>query len=215
MKTRILAVDDHPLLRHGLKQALADHPDFDFVGEASTGADALKQVAALHPELVLLDVHLPDMDGIEVTRRLRREWPGIHVVILSGDAERSWVDAALQAGATGYILKQSLIQELTQALRCVLQGKLFISPEVSAGILEDYRRSLSHDQAPAKPALSERDKQVLKLVAEGRRSKEIAAQLNLSAKSIETYRSRLMKKLGCSNSAELIRYAIREGLAGV
>jgi len=200
------------MLRNGMRQAIAQQPDLTVVGEASTGAAALKLVAELAPDVVVMDVHLPDLNGIEVTRRILRLLPAVKVVVFSGDAARSLVDEAIQAGACGYIWKQSATEELIRAIEVVMTGKLYLSPEVSAGIMEDYRKSLVGESEPAKPLLSDRDKQLLRLVAEGRRNKEIAVHLTLSPKSVEAYRSRLTKKLGCSNSADLVRYAIREGI---
>jgi DNA-binding NarL/FixJ family response regulator len=171
----------------------------------------LRLAPELAPDLIVVDVHLPDMNGIEVTRQLLRRLPSVKVVVFSSDPARSLVDEALQAGASAYILKQTAAQELLQAIDLVMAGRLYLSPAVSADILADYRKSLTQEVSP--PWLSDRDKLLLRLVAEGRRNKEIAAELALSSKSIEAYRSRLMKKLGCSSAAELVRYAIREGIA--
>jgi DNA-binding NarL/FixJ family response regulator len=213
MNVKVLLVDDHPMLRDGLRQALARHPKFIVAGEASTGANALKLTAELVPDLIVMDLHLPDMNGIEVTRQILRNRPSVQILVFSSDAARSAVDEALQAGACGYIWKQSASDELIRAVEMVTAGKLYLSPEVSAGMLEDYRRGLAQEAEPTKPLLSTRDRQLLRLVAEGRRSKEIALQLGISPKSVEAYRSRLMKKLSCSNAADLVRYAIREGIA--
>ena len=200
------------MLRKGLHQALAQQLNLTVVGEASTGANALKLAAELAPDLIVMDVHLPDMNGVEATRRILGVLPSAKVVVFSGDADRSLVDGALQAGACGYIWKQSAVDELIRAIEIVMAGKLYLSPEVSAGILEDYRKGLSAESEPSKPLLSERETQLLRLIAEGRRNKDMAVQLELSPKSIETYRARLMKKLGYSSTADVVRYAIREGI---
>lgn len=213
MNVKLLLVDDHPMLRDGLRQALARHPQFIVAGEASTGANALKLTAELVPDLIVMDLHLPDMNGIEVTRQILRNQPSVRILVFSSDAARSAVDEALQAGACGYIWKQSASDELIRAVEMVTAGKLYLSPELSAGMLEDYRRGLAQEAEPAKPLLSTRDRQLLRLVVEGLRSKEIALQLGISPRSVEAYRSRLMKKLSCSNAADLVRYAIREGIA--
>ena len=212
-KVRIVLVDDHPLLRHGLRQALEEHGNLLVVGQASTGPEALSLVDELAPDLIIMDVHLPGLNGIEVTRQITRSHPAIKTVIFSADTDRSLVDEALQAGACGYIEKKSIIDQLFQAIEMVLAGRLYLSPELSIGILEDYRHSLLNQAPPAKPQLTDREKQLLRLITAGRRNKEIASELNVSIKSIETYRSRLMKKLDCSSAAELVRYAIREGIA--
>jgi two-component system, NarL family, response regulator NreC len=213
MDIKVLVVDDHPILRFGLRRTIDQHPNFTVVGEASTGAEALKLVAKLAPDLITMDVLLPDVNGIELTRQILAVLPSVKIVVFSSDATRSRVNEALQAGACGYIWKLSAAQEIIRAIEMVMTGRLYLSPEVSADILEDYRKCLAGQSEPSKPFLSDREKQLLRFVAEGRRNKEIAAQLALSIKSIEAYRSRLIKKLGCSSTAELVRYAVREGIA--
>ena len=210
MKATILIVDDHPLLRSGLRKVLEQHSGLVTVREAASGREAVSQAAASKAGLILMDIHLPDMSGIEATRRVLEADPAAKVVIFSADASRRLVDSALEAGARGYLLKKSAAEELIHALDSVLAGRVYLSAEVSAGILDDYRKSLAGE---SKPSLSERQRQLLRLIAEGRRNKEIAAALKLTEHSVETYRARLMKKLGCSGTAELVRYAIREGIA--
>ena len=212
MSLRILVVDDHAMLRGGVRQVIAQQPNFEIVGEASTGAAALEKIAGLAPDLIIMDVHLPDLPGIEVTRQILVRLPQTKIVMFSGDPDRALVDEALEAGACGYICKQGAAEELLAALETVIAGKLYLSPDLTAAILDDYRKNLIHDEAPAAPLLSDRESQLLLLVAEGLRNKEIAARLNLSPKSIETYRARLMRKLGCESTADLVRYAIREKL---
>lgn len=212
MKVKLLLVDDHPMLRQGLRQTVAQQPKLTLVGEASTGAMALKLAEELSPDVVVMDIHLPDMNGIEVTRQLLSAQPAVKIVMFSGDASRALVDEAVQAGACGYILKRSAVEELMHAIQMVMVGKLYLSPEVSADILEDYRRSLCEEAEPAKPLLTGRDKDLLRLIAEGQRNKEIAVHLAIGTKGVEAYRSRLMKKLDCGSAADLVRYAIREGI---
>jgi DNA-binding NarL/FixJ family response regulator len=213
MKIRALIVDDHTMLRRGLVQALAPHDRLEVVGEASSGAQAIALAEQHKPELVLMDVHLPDANGIELSRQILANHPAIKIIVFSSDVARPLVDEALQIGVCGYLSKSGSVDELLTAIDSVMDGKLYLSPEVSGDILSDYRRTLQGDTEPAKPELTEREKQLLRLVAEGRRNKEISAELDLSIKSIEAYRSRLMKKLNCSSSAELVRYAVREGIA--
>lgn len=212
VNVKIIIVDDHPILRRGLCQALAQHPNLTLVGDAATGQQGLALARELKPDLAVMDIHLPDMNGLEVTRQMLAALPAIKVVIFSSNASRATVDEALEAGACGYLSKSSAVEELVQAIDMVMAGKLYLSPEMSAGLLEDYRNKLVGIE-PSKPILSDGERRLLRLVAEGRRNKEIAAELAISVKSVETYRSRLMKKLGCSSSAELIRYAVREGIA--
>lgn len=213
MKLRTLVVDDHPLMLGGLRQALQAEPNIELVGDATNGANAVKLALELSPDLIVMDLHLPDITGIEATQQIVESRPDCKVVIFSGDANRSLVDAALRAGASAYLVKYSVAGELLQAIKLVMQGRLYLSPEVSSFIVEDYRKSLTGNEPAQKLALTNRERQLLKLVADGRRNKEIAEDMNISANSVETYRARLMKKLGCSSTAELVRYAIREGVA--
>jgi DNA-binding NarL/FixJ family response regulator len=210
---KILLVDDHVVLRSGLRQVLAQRPDLVLAGEASSGSQALELVRELGPDLVLLDIHLPDIDGVEVSRRILRDHPSVKVVIFSSDTARELVDELLEIGVCGYLSKTSTVEELIAAIDSVMAGKLYLSTDVSGGILADYRKKLRNESGPQEPAVSDREKQLLKLVAEGRRNKEIGAELNVSVKSVEAYRARLMKKLGRSSSAELVRYAVRAGIA--
>jgi DNA-binding NarL/FixJ family response regulator len=209
----ILLVDDHPLLLRGLGQALTQQPDFILAGQARTGAMALELARELNPDLMVMDIHLPDINGIEATRQVLKVLPAIKIVIFSCDPARSLADQALQAGARAYVLKSNDLEELVRAINLVMEGRLYLSPELNSDILEDYRESLLERAKPSKPFLSQREKQLLRLVAEGRRNKEIAEALKMNVHSVETYRSRLMKKLGCSSTAALTRYAIREGIA--
>lgn len=209
---RVLVVDDHPLLRSGVRQVLEQQPGIAVAGEVSNGSSAIHQALALKPDLILMDIHLPDMDGIQATRQIRLAVPACKILILSADSDRAQVDSATGAGAAGYLLKNTGAADLIRAIGAVMAGEFYISPELSAGILNDYRRGLVGERVPAKLQLSDRECKLLRLIAEGRRNKQIAADLKLSAKSIETYRARLMKKVGCSSSAELVRFAVREGI---
>lgn len=181
--------------------------------EASTAKQALEQAKEAAPDVVVMDIHLPDMNGIAATRQILSVLPAIKVVIFSSDATRARIDEALLAGVRGYLSKCSAVTELIRAIGLVMEGHLYLSPEVSEGVLEDYRKSLAEEPEPLKPFLSEREQELLRLIAQGRRNKEIADLLACTTKSVEAYRSRLMKKLDCSGSAELVRYAIREGIA--
>lgn len=211
-KTRLVLVDDHPMTRMGVKHFVATQPDLELVGEAETGTAALECIEAARPDLAIVDLHLPDMPGLDVARRALQRFPGLKILIFSGDSDRVFVDEALKAGVHGYILKSSGPAELSAAIQGILSGRLYFSNDVSSGILEDYRRSLAEPEQPAKPALPERDIALIRLIASGRRNKEIASELGLTAKSVETYRSRLMKKLGVNSTADLVRYAVREGI---
>ena len=213
MSVRLLLVDDHPMMRGGMRQALEQQPRFSIVGEASSGELAVKLALELTPDLVVMDIHLLEMNGLEATRRILSALPATKILILSSDPAGALVDEALRAGACGYIFKRGSAEELARAIDEVMAGKLCLSPELSAAIVEDYQRNLAGAPGPRKPKLSEREKQLLRLITAGRRNKEIAAEMELSPNSIETYRARLMKKVLCRSTAELVRYAIREGIA--
>jgi len=212
MITKVFLVDDHALLRGGVRQMMAQQPNFEIVGEAPTAAAALELAPPLAPDLIIMDVHLPDLPGIEATRQILAKLPLTKILMFSGDPDRALVDEALEAGACGYICKQGAAEELMQAIQTVMAGRLYLSPELTAAILEDYRNKLVQDEEPAPLVLTPRESELLQLVAEGLRNKEIAVKLELSPKSIETYRARLMRKLSCGSTAEMVRYAIREKL---
>jgi len=210
---KLLLVDDHPMLRLGLREAVAQHPHLSVVGEASNGAQALKLARELSPDLVVMDIHLPGINGIETTRQILNAQPTVNILIFSRDAAHLLVQEALQAGAKGYVLKRGDVDELICAIDVVMAGKPYFSAAVSEGIVEDYQKKLTGTGNPAKLELSVRERQLLRLIAEGRRNKEIATTMKLSANSIETYRARLMKKVGHRSIAELVRFAVREGIA--
>ncbi len=212
MNLKLLLVDDHPMLRHGLCGAIAQQSEFTVVGEASTGAQAVTLTRETVPDLVVMDIHLPDMSGVEATRQILAAQPAVKIIIYSSDPSRKLVDEAVQAGACGYVSKGGDLDELLLAIETVMSGKLYLSPVVATEILQDYRKGLIDGAEAPKPFLSEREKELVRLVAEGRRNKEIADELKISTKSVETYRARVMKKIGCASSAELVRYAIREGI---
>lgn len=211
-QTRILVVEDHVLVRQGLRQLLATLPGVQAIDEAGDGPAALEQMA-LHPAgVVILDAHLPQMDGVEVTRRILAEHPGTKVLMLSGDSSIELVLEALRAGALAYIVKENSLEELAHAIGTVRGGKAYLSPEVvvhMARLCRENRLVL----ADSTPLLSEHEKQLLQLIAHGKRNKEIAVCLNVTTKSVEAYRSRLMAKLGCETPADLTRFAIRAGIA--
>jgi DNA-binding NarL/FixJ family response regulator len=213
MQTKLLIVDDHPMLLNGLRQALSEHSNLTLAGETATGEEALNLARKLTPDLVVMDIHLPDLNGIEATRKILKAQPSIKVLIFTRDPNRKLVQEALQAGASGYVLKTGKVEELIHAIEEVMAGNLYLSAEVSAEIVEDYQKTLTGKVDSSKPVLSKREKQLLRLIAMGLRNKEIASELKLSPNSIETYRARLMKKVGYRNTAELVRFAIREGIA--
>jgi len=205
-------VEPHPLTSYGWRRALESQTRLVWRGEFSTGTEAISRAAELQPDLVVMEMHLPDLPGPTVIRQMLAAAPGAKILIFSGDGSPPLVDAALQAGASGYVLKQSPIEELRRAAEWVLAGKRFLSPELGSSLVEQHQKSLT-GAADLRPAgLTEREKNLLRLVAGGQRNKEIAAELKLRVNSVETYRVRLMKKTGCSSTAQLVLYAIRAGL---
>jgi DNA-binding NarL/FixJ family response regulator len=213
MKARILLVDDHQVVRDGLRFTIRHQRDMEVAGEAGDPQTALSLFRTLSPDLTVLDVHLGAEDGIELASQMITERPQAKVLVLSAYPDQALVNRAVRAGVKGYLLKANASDDLIHAIRAVLGGSVHFCQEVMAAVVTDYRKLLSANQAPPADGLSNRERQLLVLIAGGRRNKEIAMDLDLTVKSVETYRSHLMKKLGCGSPAELVRYAIREGLA--
>jgi DNA-binding NarL/FixJ family response regulator len=214
-KRRVMIVDDHPLFRDGLKGLVARSADYQTVGEAGSGDEALRQLDKCRPDLVTMDISLPDMSGIEVVRELRRRTPGIRVLMLSMHPRYEYISDAFKAGASGYVVKEATSTRLIQAMDALSRGEFFLDGQVSQELLA---RLL--DQGNGKESagderyrlLSPREQQVLRLVAEGNSTRQIAAQFDLTAKTVENHRTNLMKKLGVHDRLELVRYSARLGL---
>jgi DNA-binding NarL/FixJ family response regulator len=212
----ILLVDDHHLVRQGLRRLVDSEQDMRVVGEASDEGSAVELVRQFSPDCVVMDVYLSQTCGIEAGRRICSEFPRTKIIALSSDANPRTAVKALRAGFSGYVLKENRVEELIRAIRLVADNNIYLCPSVSTSVTQCFMESIGDDQETiGKPELTERERRLLVLVAEGRRGKEIAGILRLNPKSIETYRSRLMKKLGCSSIADLTRHAIREGLIKV
>ena len=212
-KIRILLADDHTVIRMGLKLLLERQPDFEVVGEADDGLAAGKLATQLEPDVIVMDVAMPNLNGIEATRQIVTAHPKIAVVILSMHSDESYVMRALKAGARGYLLKDSAESELIQAVRTVVTGKSFFSAVVSKMLLEDYVRNLQQRGIEdSYDLLTPREREVMQLAAEGKSNKESAALLNLSAHTVETHRTNLMQKLNLHSVPELILYAVRKGI---
>lgn len=212
-KHLILIVENHALLRAGLRALLAADADFEVVGEAANGHDAIQAVRTLQPTLVLMDISMPGMNGIEAMIDIKRRCPGLRIIVITIHKEDEYIHASLRAGADGYLLKDASNEEFQVAIRTVSSGKIYLSPAVSGEIVQRY---LAADDFPcgarATPQLSHRERQVLKLIAEGHRNKYIAEYFSLSIKTIEKHRSNLMQKLDLHNSSMLTAYAIEHGL---
>lgn len=207
---RIILVDDHPMMRDGLRYAIQTQPDMQVVAEAGNGVVALEQVRIHQPDLVMMDISMPGDNGLEVSRQIRAEFPGIKIIILSAMADQEYVSQAIKLSLNGYLLKANAPQELIAAIRAVISGHIFLSPEITTAVMGVYKDFIHEKDAAAQTLLSERELQVLKLIAEGLRAKEIAERLKIGVKTVDTYRARLMTKLNCNSTAELVRYAIRE-----
>ncbi len=207
---RVLLADDHALVRAGMRSLLAAMTAVEVVGEASSGEDALELAARERPDVVLMDIAMKGMTGLEAAARMRTLHPGVRVVILSMHAGEEYVLQALRAGAVGYLLKDAATSELELALHTVMRGESWFSPSVSRQVVQGYVQRVGGD-APAE-ALTARQREVLALVARGRSTKEIAYDLNLSVKTVETHRAQIMERLGIRDLAGLVRYALRTGL---
>ncbi|MFH1002624.1 MAG: response regulator transcription factor [Chloroflexota bacterium] len=210
-KIRVLVVDDHTVVRDGICALLALVGDMEVVGEAANGSEALKMVKELKPDVVLMDVAMPIMDGLEATRRICREFPS-RVLVLTQYDDKEYVFPIIEAGASGFISKVAASSELVSGIRSVFNGDSYLSPSATRLIVEDYQHSrgqLSHDPYEQ---LTERERDVLKLVAEGYTTQEIADMLVISPKTVEGHRTNLMAKLGIHNRTELVKYALRKGI---
>ncbi|HEY2956558.1 MAG TPA: response regulator transcription factor [Candidatus Eisenbacteria bacterium] len=207
MPTRILIADDHRLFREGLKGLLASH-EFDVIAEAGDGQDAIRLARKHQPELALVDITMPGLNGVDATREIHRVAPRCKVVVLTMHKDSPYVAAALRAGARGYVLKTQPAAELLKALREVAKGDVYLVPDVSRVLVESYQRN----EDVAEDPLSPREREVLQLVAEGKTTKEIGAVLNISFKTAESHRLRIMAKLDIHDTAGLVRYAIRNRL---
>ncbi|HEY2012413.1 MAG TPA: response regulator transcription factor [Bryobacteraceae bacterium] len=212
-RIRVLIADDHVLMRAGLRLVIEQQPDLTVVGEADDGRQAVAMAESLKPDLVVMDIGMPNLNGIEACRKIREQLPDVEVVMLSMHSDEGYVLRALKAGARGYLLKDSAEADLANAIRAVSEGKSFFSPAVGKVLLEDYMRKLQRAGVEdSYELLSPREREILQLIAEGKSSKEIANLLNLSPYTVETHRARLMQKLNLRGVPELILYAVRRGI---
>lgn len=213
--TRILLADDHYILREGLKHIIESFPDFKVVSEAGTGREVLSLCRNLKVDVILMDISMPDMNGIEAISRIKDEFSEIRVIVLSMHSEASMVHKALRAGADGYMLKSSDGTCIQAAVKAVLNGQSYLSPEISRIVISGYLHNLSEDNIPAFDKLTNREREILQLIAEGRTSKQIAELLILSIRTVENHRRQIMSKLGLNSVATLTKYAISEGLTDI
>lgn len=212
---RILLVDDHAMVREGLRVLIEREPDMHVLGDAVDGHDAIAQALDLSPSIVVMDISLPCLNGVEATRRIVEALPGVKVISLSMNADRRYVRAMFEAGASGYLLKNAASDELLRAIRAVAQNRTYVSSGIASVVVEGFLRGGPSGQRLAPPDLSAREREVLQLLAEGKTSKEIAAILNVAASTVETHRRQIMDKLGLRSVAALTKYAIRNGLTSL
>ncbi|MEK6753764.1 MAG: response regulator transcription factor [Chloroflexota bacterium] len=213
MTARVLLADDHAVLRSGLRLLLTSQNEYDVVGEASSGTETLSLAEQLQPDLILLDLSMPALGGLDALPILRKLVPSARILILTMHDDPQYLRQALKHGASGYVLKKAADSELLSAMRSVLRGEVYVHPSMTRILLEDMLpKSQSGDYKDSWSSLSEREQEVVKMVALGHTSAEIAKQLNLSAKTIETYRARGMEKLGLQTRAALVKFALQEGL---
>lgn len=212
-KIRILLADDHKLMRSGLRLLIEQQPDLSVVGEAADGREAVALAKSLRPDVAVMDISMPNLNGIEAAHQITQSHAELAVIVLSMHPDESYVLRALKAGAKGYLLKDSAESDLITAVRAVARGKSFFSPAVSKVLLDDYIRKLKRSGAEdAYDLLTPREREVLQLVAEGKSNKEVANLLNLSVYTVETHRSNIMQKLNLKGVPELTLYAVRKGI---
>ena len=209
--TRVLLADDHALVRAGLHSLLQTLPDVEVVAEAGDGREAMRLIETTHPDVVLMDITMPGLNGLEAAARITKDHPTVRLIMLSGHAGEDYVAQALRAGAAGYLLKDSAVAELELALKAVLRGQTYLSSAVSKQVVEGY---LGHAEGKASPleGLTARQREILQLIAEGNTTKDIAHLLNVSVKTVETHRMQLMERLDIHDVAGLVRLAIRAGI---
>jgi two-component system, NarL family, response regulator NreC len=210
-KVRILIADDHGIVRKGLRLQLEQHEDFEVVGEASDGREAVRAADELKPDVVIMDIAMPNLNGIQAAAQLVKRNPQLGIIMLSMHSDESYLMRTLAAGAKGYLLKDTADVDLYRAVQVVAQGKPFFSPAISNTLLEDYMRRLQQrGLQDTYDLLTDREKEIFQLLAEGKSNKDVATLLNLSPSTVETHRTRIMQKLDLHSSAEIVLYAVRK-----
>ena len=210
-KLRVLLADDHPVVREGLKVLINGQPGMEVVGEAADGRTACARAAELRPDVVVMDVSMPEMNGVEATRELRERCPDVKVLALTVHEDRSYLRELLKAGASGYVLKRAAAEDLVHAVGVVARGDLYLDPIVAASVVEQLSRTQPRDVAVSVNDLSDREAEVLRLIARGHSNREIAVRLDISVKTVETYKARSMEKLGLTGRADIVRFALEQG----
>ena len=215
MAIRILLADDHRIVREGLKSLIVQDKEMSVVAEAENGRTTVSLARKLTPDIIIMDIGMPDLNGIDATRQIISENPRTRVIALSMHSDKRFIAQMLKAGASAYLLKDCAFEELTLAIRSVSEGKIYLSPEVARPVLEDYIGFLSRDEHSEKEVLTPREREIMQLLAEGKSARSIAEILHLSIKTVDTHRYQIMNKLKVKSIAELVKYAIREGITSV
>ena len=215
MNIKIMVVDEHKILREGLSSLINKQTNMETIGEATDGREAIETVNKLSPDLVLMDVTMPNLNGIEATRKIKSKNPDIEIIALSLHSDRRYVLGMLDAGASGYLLKECAFDELVRAINTVMSGKKYLSPEISDILVDEYVNKDAPDKAIIYSKLTSRERETLQQIAEGKSTKDIAKDLSISIKTVETHRQHIKKKLKATSIAELTKIAIREGLTSL
>ena len=215
MSTRILLVDDHAITREGLRSLIEKQSDMEVVGEAEDGRKAFDLVRELLPDIVITDITMPNLNGVDATRQIVRQFPKVKVIALSIHSNRAFVADMLKAGASGYVLKECTFDELVEAIQMVVDGGVYLSPKVAGVVVSDYVQRLFRIAESPLEALAEREREVLQLIGEGKNTKQIALELHVSTKTIEANRHRIMEKLDVHSIAELVKIAVLGGLTSL
>jgi DNA-binding NarL/FixJ family response regulator len=212
---KVLLADDHAILREGLRTLVDGLSGMEVIGEAGNGHEAVRLATEGKPDVVVMDVNMPDLNGVEATRQLMKELPGVKVIALSMYSDRRFVAGMLKAGASGYMLKSSAFDELLTALRTVIAGNVYLSPKITGVLVEDYIGYLAEEKLAPTEVLTAREREILQLLAEGKSARKIASKLHVSEKTVHTHRQNIMEKLDIHSVAELTKYAVREGMTSV
>ena len=211
-KIKVMIVDDHAILRDGIRALLGLHDDVEIIGEASEGKEAVEKALELEPDVVVMDIAIPGMDGLEATRRIKKKNSKVQILVLTQHDNKEYVLSAIKAGAAGYVPKRAMGSELVSAIRAVHRGDSFLYPSAAAALIDDYRQ-----QAETEPydRLTAREREILTLIADGHSSRQISELLFISLKTVQGHRTKIMEKLDIHNRAELIKYAVRKGLVSI
>jgi DNA-binding NarL/FixJ family response regulator len=212
---KILLADDHAIVCEGFRSLLKEEPGMEVIAEADNGRKAVELAKKMQPDLVVMDISMPDLNGIEATRRIMRDNPSAKIISLSMHNDKRYITEMLKAGARGYLLKKGAFQELVAAIRAVMNGRIYLSPDITGIVVEDYLKNFPEADSSTRSLLTERELEILQLVAEGKSMKEIAFLLELSVKTVSNHRQNIMEKLKIDSLASLVKYAIREGFSSL